>query len=203
MRGEARATARRFPFSLEAAGPVPGTAPPRGAYGGRWYPVAGDNSFDVVSEVNLMEVSNAVQQAMKEIRQRFDFKGSASDITLAEETLTLIADDESKLKAVTDILQTKLAKRGVSLRALDYGKIEPAAKGTVRQAVTIRKGLESEKAKEIVKFIKALGVRVQSQIQESQVRVSSKNRDDLQIVIQRLKGQDFGIDLQFTNYRSN
>jgi hypothetical protein len=165
--------------------------------------VAGDNSFDVVSEVNLMEVSNAVQQAMKEIRQRFDFKGSASDITLAEETLTLIADDESKLKAVTDILQTKLAKRGVSLRALDYGKIEPAAKGTVRQAVTIRKGLESEKAKEIVKFIKALGVRVQSQIQESQVRVSSKNRDDLQIVIQRLKGQDFGIDLQFTNYRSN
>jgi hypothetical protein len=165
--------------------------------------MAGDNSFDVVSDVDLMEVSNAVQQAMKEIRQRFDFKGSASEIRLEGESLTLVADDESRLKSVTDILQTKLAKRSVSLRALRYGKIEPAAKGTVRQAVTIQKGLESEKAKEIVKFVKALGLRVQSQIQESQVRVSGKNRDDLQVVIQRLKAQDFGVDLQFTNYRSN
>ena len=165
--------------------------------------MAGDNSFDVVSDVNLMEVSNAVQQATKEIRQRFDFKGSASDITLEGESLTLVADDESKLKAVTDILQTKLAKRAVSLRALRYGKVEPAAKGTVRQIVTIQKGLETEKAKEIVKFIKSLGIRVQGQIQERQVRVSGKNRDDLQAVIQRLKGQDFGIDLQFTNYRSS
>ena len=164
--------------------------------------MAASNSFDVVSEVNMMEASNAVQQAMKEIRQRFDFKGSVSDITLEKETLNLHSDDESRLKAVIDILAGKLAKRKVSLKALEYGKIEPAAKGTVRQVVTIRKGIPSEKAKEIVKFIKSTGVRVQAQIQESQVRVSGKNRDDLQAIIQRVKGQDFGLDLQFTNYRS-
>jgi len=165
--------------------------------------MAGSNSFDVVSEVNMMETSNAVQQAMKEIRQRFDFKGSVSDIALEKETLTLHSDDESRLKAVIDILAGKLAKRGVSLKALEYGKLEPAAKGTVRQVVTIRKGIPSEKAKEIVKFIKTTGVRVQAQIQEAQVRVSGKNRDDLQAIIQRVKGQDFGLDLQFTNYRSS
>jgi uncharacterized protein YajQ (UPF0234 family) len=164
--------------------------------------VAQDNSFDVVSDVSLMEVSNAVQQAMKEIRQRFDFKGSASDITLEGSALTLISDDEAKLKSVIDVLQTKLVRRSVSLKALEYGKIEPAAKGTVRQVVTIRKGIPSEKAREIVKRVKSLGLRVQAQIQEDQVRVSGKNRDDLQAVIQALKGQDFGLDLQFTNYRS-
>jgi hypothetical protein len=163
--------------------------------------VAADNSFDVVSDVSLMEVSNAVQQSMKEIRQRFDFKGSASDITLEGEKLTLVSDDELKLKAVIDILQTKLVKRGVSLKALEYGKIEPAAKGTVRQEITIRKGIATEKAKEIVKFIKGLNAKVQAQIQEDQVRVTGKKRDDLQTVIQALRGQDFGIDLQFTNYR--
>ena len=162
-----------------------------------------NNSFDIVSDVDLMEVSNAVQQAMKEIRQRFDFKGSVSDIALEKETLTLHSDDESRLKAVIDILAGKLAKRGVSLKAMEYGKLEPAAKGTVRQVVTIRKGIPSEKAKEIVKFIKSTGVRVQAQIQEAQVRVSGKNRDDLQAIIQRVKGQDFGLDLQFTNYRSS
>ena len=165
--------------------------------------MAGTNSFDVVSEVDLMEVSNAVQQAMKEIRQRFDFKASVSDIRLEKETLTLVSDDESRLKAVIDVLTTKLVKRGVSLRALDYGKVEPAAKGSVRQVVTIQKGIPAEKAKEIVKFIKSSGIRVQSQIQENQVRVSGKNRDDLQAVIHSLKGQDFGLDLQFTNYRSS
>jgi uncharacterized protein YajQ (UPF0234 family) len=164
--------------------------------------MASENSFDIVSDVDLMEVSNAVQQAMKEIRQRFDFKGSVSDIALEKETLTLNSDDESRLKAVIDIMAGKLVKRGVSLKALEYGKIEPAAKGTVRQVVTIRKGIPTEKAKEIVKFIKTTGVRVQAQIQESQVRVSGKNRDDLQAIIQRVKGQDFGLDLQFTNYRS-
>lgn len=164
--------------------------------------MAGDNSFDIVSDVSLMEVSNAVQQAMKEIRQRFDFKGSVSDIILEEETLTLHSDDESRLKAVIEILAGKLVKRSVSLKALDYGKIEPASKGTVRQVVAIRKGIPTEKAKEIVKFIKGTGVRVQAQIQEDQVRVSGKNRDDLQAIIQRVKGQDFGLDLQFTNYRS-
>jgi len=164
--------------------------------------VAAENSFDVVSDVSLMEVSNAVEQAMKEIRQRFDFKGSASDISLEGTTLTLVSDDESKLSSVTDLLQTKLVKRGVSLKALEYGKIEPAAKGTVRQAVKIRKGIPSEKAKEIVKHLKSLGLRVQAQIQEDQVRVSGKNRDDLQAVIHALKERDFGVDLQFTNYRS-
>jgi hypothetical protein len=165
--------------------------------------MAGSNSFDVVSEVNMMEASNAVQQAMKEIRQRFDFKGSVSDITLENDTLTLHSDDESRLKAVIDVLTTKLVKRGVSLKALQYGKIEPAAKGTVRQVVTIQKGIPTEKAKDIVKFIKGTGIRVQAAIQENQVRVSGKNRDDLQAVIGSLKAQDFGLDLQFTNYRSS
>jgi len=164
---------------------------------------ASDNSFDIVSDVDLMEVSNAVQQAMKEIRQRFDFKGSVSDIKLEKESLTLTSDDESRLKAVIDILTTKLVKRGVSLKALEYKTIQPAAKGSVRQEVTVRKGIPSEKAKEIVKFIKGSGIRVQAQIQEDQVRVTGKKRDDLQAVIQAVKGQDFGLDLQFTNYRSN
>jgi cyclic-di-GMP-binding protein len=163
--------------------------------------MAADNSFDIVSDVDLMEASNAVQQAMKEIRQRFDFKGSASEIKLEKETLTLTSDDENKLKAVIDILTGKLVKRGVSLRSLDYGKIEPAAKGTVRQVVTIKKGIAAEKAKEIVKFIKGSGIRVQAAIQEDQVRVSGKNRDDLQAIIKAVKGHDFGLDLQFTNYR--
>ena len=165
--------------------------------------MAGDNSFDVVSEVDLMEVSNAVQQALKEIRQRFDFKGSVSDIGLEKEILTLTSDDETKLKSVTDILQTKLVKRGVSLKSLEYGTIQQAAKGSVRQVVTIKKGIASEKAKEIVKFIKGSGAKVQAAIQEDQVRVSGKKRDDLQVIIQLLKGQDFGIDLQFTNFRTN
>jgi hypothetical protein len=165
--------------------------------------MAGENSFDIVSDVDLMEVSNAVQQAMKEIRQRFDFKGSVSDIKLEKESLTLNSDDESRLKAVIDILTTKLVKRGVSLKALEYGAIQPAAKGSVRLVVTVRKGIPSEKAKEIVKFIKGSGIRVQAQIQEDQVRVVGKKRDDLQAVIQAVKGKDFGLDLQFTNYRSN
>jgi len=165
--------------------------------------MAATNSFDVVSEVSMMEVSNAVQQAMKEIRQRFDFKGSVSDIRFEEDILTLDSDDESRLKAVIDVLTTKLVKRGVSLKALQYGKIEPATKGSVRQVVTIQKGIPVEKAKEIVKFIKGSGIRVQAQIQENQVRVSGKNRDDLQAVIGSLKAQDFGLDLQFTNYRSS
>jgi hypothetical protein len=165
--------------------------------------MAAENSFDVVSEVDLMEVSNAVQQALKEIRQRFDFKASVSDIALEKEILTLTSDDETKLKSVIDILQTKLVKRGVSLKSLDYGTIQQAAKGSVRQVVTIKKGIASEKAKEIVKFIKGSGAKVQAAIQEDQVRVSGKKRDDLQVIIQLLRGQDFGIDLQFTNFRSS
>jgi len=165
--------------------------------------VAGDNSFDVVSEVDLMEVNNAVQQAIKEIRQRFDFKGSVSEIRLEGQKLDLHSDDENRLKALTDVLTTKLARRGVSLRALEYGSIVPAAKGSVRQEVTIRKGISAEKAKEISKYIRASGLKVQALIQGEQLRVTGKKRDDLQEAIRLLKAQDFGLDLSFTNYRSS
>ncbi len=158
-------------------------------------------SFDVVSQVNLPEVANAVAQAHKEIAQRFDLKGSAASLTLTDTELTLTANDEFGLKAVNDILQGKLVKRGVPLKALDYGKIEPAAKGTVRQAVTVRQGIATEKAKEIVKAIKDAKLKVQAAIQGDQVRVSGKKKDDLQAAIALLKAADFGIPLQFTNYR--
>jgi len=150
-------------------------------------------SFDVVSQVNLPEVSNAVAQAQKEIGQRFDLKGTAAGLSLAGTEMTLTANDDFGLKAVNDLLQGKLVKRGVPLKALDYGKPEPAAKGTVRQLVTVRQGIETEKAKEIVKAIKDAKLRVQAAIQGDQV--------DLQQVIALLKGTDFGIPLQFTNYR--
>ncbi|HUM03134.1 MAG TPA: YajQ family cyclic di-GMP-binding protein [Thermoanaerobaculia bacterium] len=158
-------------------------------------------SFDVVSQVNLPEVSNAVAQAQKEIGQRFDLKGTAAGLSLAGTEMTLTANDDFGLKAVNDLLQGKLVKRGVPLKALDYGKPEPAAKGTVRQLVTVRQGIETEKAKEIVKAIKDAKLRVQAAIQGDQVRVTGKKKDDLQQVIALLKGTDFGIPLQFTNYR--
>ena len=158
-------------------------------------------SFDVVSQVNLPEVSNAVAQAQKEIGQRFDLKGTAAGLSLAGTEMTLTANDDFGLKAVNDLLQGKLVKRGVPLKALDYGKPEPAAKGTVRQLVTVRQGIETEKAKEIVKAIKDAKLRVQAAIQGDQVRVTGKKKDDLQQVIALPKGTDFGIPLQFTNYR--
>lgn len=160
-----------------------------------------DPTFDVVSEVNLPEVANAVAQAQKETAQRYDLKGSAAGIEQKDKELTLTANDEFGLKAVTDILQTKLVKRGVSLKSLDYGTIEPATKGTVRQVVTIRQGIASEKAKEIVKAIKDRKLKVQVAIQGEQLRVSGKKKDDLQDVIALLRGADFGIPLQFTNFR--
>ena len=160
-----------------------------------------DPTFDVVSEVNLPEVANAVAQAQKETGQRYDLKGSAAGIEQKDKELTLTANDEFGLKAVTDILQTKLVKRGVSLKSLDYGTIEPATKGTVRQVVTIRQGLASEKAKEIVKAIKDSKLKVQVAIQGEQLRISGKKKDDLQDVIALLRGADFGIPLQFTNFR--
>jgi len=160
-----------------------------------------DPSFDVVSQVNLPEVSNAVAQAQKEIAQRFDLKGTAAGLTLAGTELTLTANDDFGLKAVNDLLQGKLVKRGVPLKALDYGKPEPAAKGTVRQVVTIQQGIATEKAKEIVKAIKDAKLKVQAAIQGDQVRVTGKKNDDLQQVIALLKGADFGLPLQFTNYR--
>ena len=160
-----------------------------------------DPSFDVVSQVNLPEVSNAVAQAQKEIAQRFDLKGTAAGLTLAGTELTLTANDEFGLKAVNDLLQGKLVKRSVPLKALDYGKPEPAAKGTVRQLVKIQQGIATEKAKEIVKAIKDAKLKVQAAIQGDQVRVTGKKKDDLQQVIALLKGADFGLPLQFTNYR--
>ncbi|KMP10328.1 hypothetical protein UZ36_07970 [Candidatus Nitromaritima sp. SCGC AAA799-C22] len=160
-------------------------------------------SFDIVSEVDLSEVQNAVNQAVMEIRQRYDFKGSKSGITLEskEKQLTLASDDEHKLKSVVDILQGKLVRRKVSLKALDYGTVEPAAASTVRQVVKIQQGIPQDKGKEIVKFVKTLGLKVQGQIMDDQVRVSGKNRDDLQSVIAALKEKDFDIAMNFINYR--
>ena len=158
-------------------------------------------SFDVVSQVNLPEVSNAVAQAQKEVSQRFDLKGTAAGLTLAGTELTLTANDEFGLKAVNDILQNKLVKRNVPLKALSYGAVQPAVKGTVRQVVTIQQGIATEKAKEIVKAIKDAKLKVQAAIQGDQVRVTGKKKDDLQAVMALLRGMDLGVPLQFTNYR--
>src|SRR3569832_893005 len=161
--------------------------------------MASDNSFDIVSKVDLQEVSNAIQQALKEIHQRYDLKDSKSNIEMeGKDDIVLTSADDYKLKAVNDILQGKLVKRGVSLKGLTYGKIEPAAGSTVRQKITLQQGLSTEKAKEIVKFIKDSKKKVQASIQGDFVRVSGKDRDTLQAVIKLLKESDFGIDMQFT-----
>jgi cyclic-di-GMP-binding protein len=162
-----------------------------------------DFSFDVVSKVDLQEVLNAVQQAGKEIATRFDFRGSASKIEWNEKelALTLTSDDEQKLKSVIDILETRLAKRGIATKSLDFGKVEPAALATVRQVVKVQQGIPSEKAKEIVRAIKDRKLKVQASIQSDQVRVSGKNKDDLQEVQALLRAGDFGLPLQFANYR--
>lgn len=162
-----------------------------------------DFSFDVVSKVDLQEVSNAVQQASKEIATRFDFRGSASKIELNEKELQLVltSDDEHKLKSVVDILETKLVRRGVAVKSLDYGRVEPAAGATVRQIAKIQQGIPSEKAKEIVKAIKDRKIKVQASIQADQVRVAGRSKDELQTAMAVLKGGDFGLPLQFTNYR--
>jgi uncharacterized protein YajQ (UPF0234 family) len=165
--------------------------------------MAADNSFDIVSKVDLQEVSNAIQNALKEIHTRFDLKDSKSDIQLeGKEALVLSSADEYKLKAVTDILQSKLVKRGVPIKALSYGTVEPAAGSSVRQKITMQQGIPIEKAREIVKLIKDSKKKVQASIQGDTVRVSGKDRDALQEVIALLKGHDFGIDMQFTNYRN-
>ncbi|HEY6066392.1 MAG TPA: YajQ family cyclic di-GMP-binding protein [Thermoanaerobaculia bacterium] len=162
-----------------------------------------DFSFDVVSKVDLQEVSNAVAQASKEIATRFDFRGSASKIELRDKELevVLVSDDDHKLKSVIDILETKLVRRGVAVKALDYGKVEPAAGGTVRQVAKIQQGIPSEKAKEIVKAIKDRKVKVQASIQADQVRVAGRSKDDLQTAMAIVREGDFGLPLQFTNYR--
>lgn len=163
--------------------------------------MATEYSFDIVSKIDLQEVQNALQQTGKEIQQRFDLKATRSNVTLEMHELVVVSDDDYKLKSVLDILQSKLVKRGVSLKALSYGKVEPAAGGTVRQRIALQQGIPSEKAKEIVKLIKGTKFKVQAMIQEDQVRVSGKNKDDLQGVIQILRGEDLGIHMEFTNYR--
>jgi hypothetical protein len=165
--------------------------------------MAKDNSFDIVSKTDYAEVTNAINQTAKEVSQRFDFKGSRAGVELQGKDLQLSAEDETKLRNMNDILQTKLVKRGVSLKALDYQKVEPAAGGTVRQLVKIQQGIPIEKAKEVVKFIKDSKLKVQASIQGETVRVSGKDRDTLQDVIAMLKSKDFGIDMTFDNYRSN
>jgi uncharacterized protein YajQ (UPF0234 family) len=164
-----------------------------------------DNSFDVVSQIEMPEVSNAIQQAMKEVTTRYDLKDSKSKIELNEKDkkLTLSSADDFKLKAVTEILNQKLVKRGVPIRNLTYGTINSAAGSSVKQEVTLQSGISIEKAREIVKAIKESKVKVQAAIQGEVVRVSGKDRDTLQQVIALLKGSDFGIELQFTNFRTN
>lgn len=165
--------------------------------------MAKENSFDIVSKTDYAEVTNALNQTTKEISQRFDFKGSRASAELADKDLILSAEDDTKLRNMNDILQGKLIKRGISLKALDYQKVEPAAGGTVRQTVKIQQGIPTDKAKEIVKFIKDAKFKVQASIQGETVRVSGKDRDTLQDVMAKLKTKDFGIDMKFDNYRSN
>lgn len=164
--------------------------------------MAQEFSFDIVSKTDLQEVANAVQQARKEIQTRFDFKGSKSEIELSGEEINLVSDDAQKLKSVRDILEDKMVKRKVSLKALDYQKVDDAAMNNVKQKVKIVQGIESDKAKAIVKAIKDAKIKVQASIQGDQVRVAGKNKDDLQRAIELVKGKDFGLPLQFTNYRS-
>ena len=167
--------------------------------------MAADNSFDIVSKVDIQEVRNAIDQATKEVKARFDLKDSKSEIKLEEEdkVLQLASENEYKLKAVIEILQQKMVKRGIPLKNLDYEKIEPATGSSVRQKIKLQQGIPSEKAKVIVRVIKDSKKKVQATIQGDTVRITGKDRDTLQEVIALLKGRDFGIDMQFTNFRSN
>lgn len=163
--------------------------------------MAQEFSFDIVSRTEMQEVSNAVQQARKELATRFDFKGSKSSIDLKGEEIVLVSDDDKKLKSVRDIVEEKLVRRKVSLKALQYGNLEEAAMGTVRQSARIVQGIESEKAKAIVRKIKDSKLKVQAAIQSDQVRITSRSKDELQRAIQLLKNEDYGLPLQFVNYR--
>lgn len=163
--------------------------------------MAQDNSFDIVSKVDFPEVSNAVTMAMKEIATRYDFKGSKSTITLEKEELVLVSDDEYKLEQLKDVLISKLIKRNVPIKNLDYGKIEGASGGTVRQRAKLIQGIDKEQAKKINTIIKNSGLKVKSQIQDDQIRVSGKSRDDLQAIIAAVRGADLSIDVQFLNFR--
>ena len=164
--------------------------------------MAAENSFDIACKVDMQEVANAINQAKREIETRYDLKGSKNDVTQEKMDLLLTSGDEMKLKAVLDILQSKLHRRGIDLKALTIGDPETAAGGTLKQKITLQDGIPMEKAKEIVRLIKDSKIKVQASIQEKQVRVSGKNRDDLQAAIALVKGKDLGVALQFTNYRS-
>jgi uncharacterized protein YajQ (UPF0234 family) len=165
--------------------------------------MAAESSFDIVCNIDMQEMDNAVNQARKELSQRFDFKGSKSaiDFDKTKGTLTLHSEDDFKLRNLNDILQSKVIKRGISLKPLKYGKVEPATGSMVRQEVTLQQGIPQEKAKEIVKMIKTAKLKVNAAIQQDQVRVSGKSRDDLQAVIALLKSEELDIDMQFVNYR--
>ena len=164
--------------------------------------MAAENSFDIVCKIDLQEVANALDQARREIETRYDLKGTKSEVTLEKTDITVHAPDDMKLRAVVDILQSRLHKRGVPLKALGFGTVESAAGGALRQKIALQQGIPIERAKEIVRLIKDSKVRVQASIQEDQVRVAGKNRDDLQKIIALIKEKDLGIALQFTNYRS-
>ncbi|HEY8514363.1 MAG TPA: YajQ family cyclic di-GMP-binding protein [Candidatus Binatia bacterium] len=158
-------------------------------------------SFDVVSKVDMQEVANALQQTRKEVEQRYDFKGSKTTIEQEKNVIKITSDNDFKVKAVVDVLQSKLVKRGVNLKSLEYGKVEPAAGGLARQSITIHQGLDTDAAREVVKLIKETKLKVQAQVQDDQVRVTGKQRDDLQKVIQALRAADFRRPLQFVNMR--
>lgn len=163
--------------------------------------MAKDVSFDVVSKVDMQEVDNAINQTKKEISQRYDFKNSKTEVSIEDNDLKITTDNEFMLKNAIDILQSKLIRRQVAIKNLEYGKVEPASGGLVRQIIKIKQGIETEKAKEMVKDIKSSKLKVQTQIMEDQLRVSGKNKDDLQAVIGFLKEKDYNIELQFVNYR--
>lgn len=164
--------------------------------------MAKEPSFDVVSQVDMQEVSNALNQTTKEISQRYDFKGSKSEVVKDDEGIKITTEDEMRLNAIIDILKSKFIKRGVSIKNLEYGKVEDAAGGMVRQKIKIKQGIDSDVAKKITKDIKETKLKVQAQIQDDQVRVSGKKIDDLQSVIAFLKEKDYGLDLQYINFRS-
>ena len=163
--------------------------------------MAAENSFDIVCKIDLQEVANALDQARREIETRYDLKGTKSEVTLEKTDITVHAPDDMKLRAVVDILQSRLHKRGVPLKALTYGDVEPAAGSTFRQKIGLQQGIPIDKAKEIVRLIKDTKLKVQASIQEDQVRVTGKSKDDLQSIMALLRGKDLGIALQFTNYR--
>ncbi|MFZ5646298.1 MAG: YajQ family cyclic di-GMP-binding protein [Bacillota bacterium] len=161
-----------------------------------------ENSFDIVSRVDLQEIDNALNQVMKEIRSRFDFKGSKSNVEYSEGRIIIHADDDFKLKSVIDIMESKMVKRGINLKALRYGKVEKAAGDTVRQKVDVVQGVDKDLARDIIKLVKDTKLKVQASFQNDQVRVSGKNRDDLQQVIRVIKERDWEIPLQFVNMRT-